>query len=1367
MERASEQQRIAAEQHAKEQHEQLAQERVRNVIGVVISIARNRGLSLFRSDSSSWGLKDRIEETDNIQDKEVFKKLLHYTWEYPEQMLLQLSALPEKENIREMVFNEVVNKIGQTDPDRGFSLLRDDLLQRAPDISADNLSYSDNCYHAQMACAASVGDLQRGMDYIETHLCTPETSQEKRLREYDRAFSKAKYIALDQGQLEQALLLHRKGYDLKGEREEGPSKELYFSFERQVAEAMLTVDIDRAKEIFYEALGRYYARPTDSIESDFALNVREVQVDNMIHEGQIANAFAEIQQMSTSEKAAEQNRAFRLRSRLEKEIVRIGEEFFVQENIEGLLRFSRNLPEELFRKDMLRRSILLHIFMEAEEQLHESGKKFSREAGEEKKIALGNEIKRLVLQTAPEFLLPGIEGKHIAREDRIWIDKFTIELGASDWTAIAMNLKDVPERQIEFASIPGDRLLFGHEHSKEERKMLIDTLFQAQRVHNVGNIASGLHLFSKHIEALDFQEQMKLIDEMIKVDPLRVFEGLVFLPTLMSSQEGKLITDLTARAQKDFYTKKDARALELILEDVDSFEYMSISKAHFFEQAVCNYSMAFYEYFLERIKSQGREEMLKLLPQATLDKICLYHMRRNSCDVAKIVEIQTVFGVEEIDTSILHESIGLGISIHVLGDDGEGLRNYVAEIPKIGEQAGVEIDLEQVVRETQKFPCDILTLLWKITVVPDLKPLFPWGDALERLEKIQARAANEENDPWKTDLVPLADRLVTEKVLSMASREDGELLVEFVKTYGMVNAPKLAYVFFGLKRAKTKEEIPKRIRDLLSGFIGTKQTERLERPADLLNELQRAKAELSHKLLKDDVVPGALETELGKEVFFSMIGSTNWEREDDLRDIARTARETRYSAGERGRVPEGYEEFEIQVWVLVNKKENEDKKERRMRQIKKVCSGKGFTQASQQFVDAFRFLNQEHQAEQFLEEDVRVLREHLTKKVERLSERLGVLREGKTRTQVSDAYDQAQKQLMVLNELRIENVNHGSMSDVGVCQEVMERLIEAGFSGQHTTTLLRHLSGIHMHEVAFRQFQQWAEEISIACEFTQSPSSLGGANQRLQIRTMRNVLESYINEHYLNNAQKEHHTGHEPFSDALLAALKVVWGFERGVQKNLIVSANEQINTIRQGGKLGDKKVSVSAVPGQGIMRVYSGDTGDACYTSRHGELARGKYPNLHAYTFVTGRNTHQERFVGSVLAIETRLAGEDTNSTLLVRANNPRENLIQNVEAEAFIKQELEQMIALAKRRGLDRVVVPLDRATASCSNRHAVANFYHKYFKENPRVKLTNEPETNFNGYNVWNPNGSHPCVVIWDKENGKIGAEGWVEEEKEKSA
>ena len=190
-------------------------------------------------------------------------------------------------------------------------------------------------------------------------------------------------------------------------------------------------------------------------------------------------------------------------------------------------------------------------------------------------------------------------------------------------------------------------------------------------------------------------------------------------------------------------------------------------------------------------------------------------------------------------------------------------------------------------------------------------------------------------------------------------------------------------------------------------------------------------------------------------------------------------------------------------------------------------------------------------------------------------------------------------------------------------------------------------------------------------------------------------------------------------------------------------------------------------VPVAGLLRIYSGDIGDACYTSKHEELARNEYPRLHAWIYVTDRNKPSESLRGSLLGIQT--TREDQTPTLVARANNPQENFIQSVDAEDFVNRSLKEVIATARRfqeartstasdllsaeQGRQCVVIPLDTTTRSLTNRDPVRTVCKKLFGKLTKVGLKNEAETNFNGYNIWNKAGSHACVTIWEMdEDGK---------------
>jgi len=127
----------------------------------------------------------------------------------------------------------------------------------------------------------------------------------------------------------------------------------------------------------------------------------------------------------------------------------------------------------------------------------------------------------------------------------------------------------------------------------------------------------------------------------------------------------------------------------------------------------------------------------------------------------------------------------------------------------------------------------------------------------------------------------------------------------------------------------------------------------------------------------------------------------------------------------------------------------------------------------------------------------------------------------------------------------------------------------------------------------------------------------------------------------------------------------------------------------------------------------------------------------------VTGRGSSNERLRGSVLAIETQ--NKKGENVLLLRANNPQESLLHQIDAEELVRASLEEMKKLAERRGVQHLVVPLDAATQSSSNRTEVSNYYRREFGNAEKMELVDVNETNFNGYNNWKADGKHAVVKI----------------------
>jgi len=83
-------------------------------------------------------------------------------------------------------------------------------------------------------------------------------------------------------------------------------------------------------------------------------------------------------------------------------------------------------------------------------------------------------------------------------------------------------------------------------------------------------------------------------------------------------------------------------------------------------------------------------------------------------------------------------------------------------------------------------------------------------------------------------------------------------------------------------------------------------------------------------------------------------------------------------------------------------------------------------------------------------------------------------------------------------------------------------------------------------------------------------------------------------------------------------------------------------------------------------------------------------------------------------------------------------------------VRDTVDAAIATAKRRKLKHVGVVLDAAGGASSNRTDVSSAYALLYGNLPPVDLTNDPGTNFNGYEIWNKDGDHPAVIVWTNDD-----------------
>ena len=654
----------------------------------------------------------------------------------------------------------------------------------------------------------------------------------------------------------------------------------------------------------------------------------------------------------------------------------------------------------------------------------------------------------------------------------------------------------------------------------------------------------------------------------------------------------------------------------------------------------------------------------------------------------------------------------------------------------------------------------------------------PWGDSLKSLAKVQATAANVEHDPWKTDLEPLVVAMTERRVqvISLESAEDGAIVLDYVKEFGMINAPELFQVFVDLRRSKKKEDLGEVVQNQLRAFIGEKRYDKLDAPADLMNELRIKKRNLVTELLGDKGIPDGLETPLGREIFTSVTGATNWGRDERMEDVLAIWKQTladvemakgAYVSGTEPiditKVPEGYSE---RILELPKRKRSEKGKQELSSARKKILGAKALEIEMKRFIrtpleyingyDGGRRKFGDMAEDRFIEIEAVLL-----KKIESAQERASRLGD-KAPKGLLDNLEKQKLQLESFQKYKegAQDVFEGSEDQDNVYR-LMESFAELGFKFEAADQYLKLLS-VH-HLIGFEQsvYTQVLDDVDMHFSMDALDadwSKKEGVFVPELVETYNDFLVNFLAEHYLNPNQEHHNVDHPAFSKALLWSLNRLWGLPQGKEteqmvKHPFAKAVRQLQDLERGETSTKDLMEVAMVPSQGVLRIFSGDTGDACFTSKHNALAKGEYPDLHAYTFVTGRDTPYERFAGSVLFVEaTEVEGKE--SVLIVRASNPRENLIQAVDEEELIRGILEEAISVAKRRDIENVVVPLDPASASCSNRPAVARFYAKHFLNNKKVSLKKTPETEFNGYDNWNSSGNYPSVEIWTKEKGRVG-------------
>lgn len=605
---------------------------------------------------------------------------------------------------------------------------------------------------------------------------------------------------------------------------------------------------------------------------------------------------------------------------------------------------------------------------------------------------------------------------------------------------------------------------------------------------------------------------------------------------------------------------------------------------------------------------------------------------------------------------------------------------------------------------------------------PELKDQIPWGKPLEQLKKTQQIAKREVHCPWRTELIPLVKHATTHELLSMDKTEDGELFTNFVQEFGAFNLPKVFELFITVKRTPTIEELSEKHKKWISDCLGEKAITKAQNPEALLNGLRKFQKDLQGGILLDRI-PEGLETELGQEIFNAIRGSTKWARYDELGSLIQSWKETSKNNPDASKVAKGYVEKSYEI-ATVGESLLTDTEQQSQRE--KLLENKELQITLKRVMDTYRAGIQIKDLSAWWSEKQKNILDKWRMDLEKTQVKQSQATSDVARNSMQKNIDRLQTQIDEL--LAIKAPSDTEEPSIAAFLETIARVKK-----EELGSALQELSAFHMNRVATGD---WSEQMrnTVLDSTSVTPST---------VERVGDFLTQYVAEHYLNKEQEKHdHTQHTPFTPELTNSLLTAWQLKSDIKKHPIMQTTEKLHALDKGEVL-QKKISVSFVPAKGLMRIFAGDVGDACYTSRYAELAGGKHKHLTSVLMVTNRGKGDERIEGSVLFIESETT--EGESVLIVRANNPRENLLGKVDPDSLVEASLLYAKEMAQARGIKKTSVIRDQATAASSNRGSVAAYYQTKFAKSPSLTLTNTEETNFNGYDIWNPSSGHPAVEI----------------------
>jgi len=605
--------------------------------------------------------------------------------------------------------------------------------------------------------------------------------------------------------------------------------------------------------------------------------------------------------------------------------------------------------------------------------------------------------------------------------------------------------------------------------------------------------------------------------------------------------------------------------------------------------------------------------------------------------------------------------------------------------------------------------------------------LFPWTPSLLKLENIQKPAARAEYDPWKTQLLPLLHSLSNE--IRFDNPEDGEIIFDYCSRLGMKNMPLIYSLFSKIAKSKNVDLMPDEVKVELEKTFNIKADELCKKDKKniklILSELQKAAPKMISDFRNENpkFVSSTLESPYAIEFLKTIIGNSGYGHGASTEEVLKIYQEALQKNPEKFILKPGYEETEILVpEVVVSEGEKQEKIMIAQNKIlvnpelmQTITTYKTIADNSEDFLSMPSWLrNKGSEVNIFLTEVIDELKEKILKEEKKEKGN------DKAKINLKARLSKYQAEQEIFNE-RLSTLS----SDGAKIKEIMEGLFQSvpeDWPGKKN--LLMELS--------------WRDMASKVPEGHQAVAANTNSGTANQISAWHEFISNHVSEHYLN---KKHGRGEaiETENKDLIKTLKKYWGTQ-DFDKSILAVSHEKIKKLER-GELSEKLKAISLVPSKGLQRIFSGDIGKACTSNQNSLLAQGAFENITSHSMVVEKNTLNERFVGSFLVIETRL--ENGEPALVLRANDPEQNLFNMVDGKSLIASIIKKVQELAERRQIKNVLVPLQ--SGASSNRPEVLEYYRTKFSNNEKLALVNNPETNFNNYNIWNKEGSNAVVKI----------------------